>query len=196
MKPFTLGLLAVLALLVSGSLAFASGGYDNGTPAGKGNWDVDITINPNDMIENGQSYLVWGYGLTDHLDFHGYVSHEAGGTDQIYYGLMYNFYSNDWLDLSTAAGARHRLDQTDAFFPQVLYTVKLPDGFDIIGSAVNVYNATEGYNRGVTLDIALRFPISLEFTPSFARDIKFSIGAFRGVNGTKWNPTYSVDFRF
>ena len=185
-----------LAFAFSGQSANASGGYDNGTPAGKGNWDFDLTINPGDMIENGQSYVVWGYGLTDHLDFHGYASHEAGGTNQIYYGLMYNFFSNDWIDLSSAVGFRHRLDVTDTFFPQVLYTVKLPNNFDIIGSAVNVYNTTGGYNRGVALDVALRIPVSIEFTPSFVRDIKFSVGAFRPVSGKNWYPTYSVDFRF
>ena len=196
MKRFALALMSIMFGLFSATFATASGGYDNGTPAGKGNWDIDITINPADMIENGQSYLVWGYGLTDNLDFHGYVSHEAGGTDQVYYGLMYNFYSNDWLDLSTALGVRHRLDVTDAYLPQLLYTIKLAEGFDVIGSAVNVYNMTDGYNRGVALDVALRIPVSIEFTPSFVRDVKFSLGAFRGAGGSKWNPTYSVDFRF
>lgn len=196
MKFFALAFTTVLLGLFSTTYATASGGYDNGTPAGKGNWDIDITINPADMIENGQSYLVWGYGLTDQLDFHGYASHEAGGTDQVYYGLMYNFYSNDWLDLSTAIGFRHRQDVTDVFLPQLLYTIKMPKGFDVIGSAVNVYNMTDRNNRGVALDVALRIPVPVEFTPTFARDIKLSIGAFRGVSGTKWNPTYSVDFRF
>lgn len=195
MKQFTLALTAMLAGLFSTTFAFASGGYDNGTPAGKGNWDIDITINPADKIESGQSYLVWGYGMTDQLDFHGYVSHEAAGTDQLYYGLMYNFYSNDWLDLSTAIGLRHRLEITDIFLPQLLYTIKMPKGFDVIGSAVNVYNITDGYNRDVALDVALRIPVPIEFTPTFVRDIKVSIGAFRAVSGT-WNPTYSVDFRF
>jgi len=176
--------------------ANASGGFDNGTPAGKGNWDVDLTINPGDIIENGQSYVVWGYGLTDQLDFHGYFSHEAGGTNQVYYGLMYNFYSNNWLDLSSAVGLRHRLDVTDAYFPQLLYTVKLPNDFDIIGSAVNVYNTTGGYNRGVALDVALRIPVPLEITPSFVKDIKLSLGAFRGAGKKNWYPTYSIDFRF
>lgn len=196
MKLFALAFTTALLGLFSTTFATASGGYDNGTPAGKGNWDIDITINPADMIENGQSYVVWGYGLTDQLDFHGYASHEAGGTDQVYYGLMYNFYSNYWLDLSTAFGVRHRLDVTDVFLPQLLYTIKMPEGFDVIGSAVNVYNMTDKNNRGVALDVALRIPVSVEFTPTFVRDIKFSIGAFRGVSGTKWNPTYSVDFRF
>jgi len=186
----------ILLPLVIGSQSYASGGYDNGTPAGQGNWNIDLTLNPADIIENGQSYIVWGYGLTDHLDFHGYASHEAGGTNQLYYGLMYNFYSNDWMDLSSAVGARHRLGVTDVFFPQALYTIKLPGEFDIIGSVVNVYNTSEGYNRGVALDVALRIPVSIELTPSFVKDIKFAIGAFRGAGGETWYPTYSIDIRF
>jgi len=193
MKTITL---ALATFLLTGSIAQASGGYDNGTPAGKGNWDIDITINPADMIENGQSYLVWGFGLTDYLDFHGYVSHEAGGTDQVYYGLMYNFYSSDYLDLSTAAGARHRLEITDALFPQLLYTIKLPNDYEIIGSLVNVYNTTDSYNRGLARDVALRIPVSLGFAPSYVKDVKFAVGAFSGVGSGKWHPTYSVDFSF
>lgn len=84
----------LLTLITLGSAAYASGGYDNGTPAGKGHLDLDFTINPGNQIDNGQSYIVWGYGITEKLDFHGYVSHEDNGTNQIYYGLMYNFISN------------------------------------------------------------------------------------------------------
>lgn len=188
--------LTFAALLLSGSFAQASGGYDNGTPAGKGNWDIDVTINPADIIENGQSYVVWGYGLTEHLDFHGYASHEAGGTDQIYYGLMYNFYSDAYLDLSTAAGPRHRLDKTDIFFPQFLYTIKLPNDYEIIGSFVNVYNVSDNYNRGISRDVALRIPLNFDFAPSYVEDIHFAIGAFSGVGFGDWHPTYSIDFSF
>lgn len=118
-----------LAFGLTGEMASAAGGYDQGTPAGKGNLVLDFTINPGNRIEAGQSYVVWGYGLTDRLDFHGYISHEASGTNQIYYGLMYNFFSNDWLDLSTAFGFRDRLGVTDIFLPQLLATVKLRKGF-------------------------------------------------------------------
>lgn len=187
---------ALAAFLLSGSVAQAAGGYDSGTPAGQGNWDFDFTLNPGDVIDNGQSYLVWGYGLTDHLDFHGYASHEANGTDQIYYGLMYNFYSNDYIDLSTAVGFRHRLDKTDIYLPQVLYTIKLPHDYEIIGSIVSVYNITDNFHRGVSRDVALRIPLKFDFLPSNIKDLHLSIGAFSGVSGENWYPTYSVDFSF
>ena len=141
------GLLLAFAAFLSTNLALASGGYDHGTPAGRGNLDLDFTLNPGNAFDDGQSYIVWGYGLTEKLDFHGYVSHEADGTNQAYMGLMYNFYSNDWLDLSTAIGFRQREDITDIFLPQLLYTVKLPNEFDIIGSAVSVYNLTDNDNH-------------------------------------------------
>jgi len=193
----------LLSLLLPSSFTYASGGYDNGTPAGKGNLDLDLTLNPGDVFTNvagpkgvfnrGQSYLVWGYGLTDHLDFHGYVSHEASGINQIYYGLMYNFYSNNWLDLSTAVGLRHRLKEIDIFSPQLLYTVKLPEDFDVIGSFVNVYGSTKKQNLGISTDIALRVPVPELLTPSFANNIKIAIGMFRNASGVL-TPTYSVDF--
>ena len=183
-------------LLLCGTLAQASGGYDHGTPAGKGKWDIDVTINPADAIKNGQSYVVWGFGLTENLDFHGYVSHEVGGTNQIYYGLMQNFYSNDHLDLSTAIGPRHRQNKIDIFFPQLLYTIKLPNDYEIIGSFTNVYNLTNKNNLGMARDVALRIPINLSFAPSYIENIHFTIGAFSGVGLGKWNATYSIDLSF
>ncbi len=185
----------VLILLSLGSYAYASGGYDNGTPAGKGRLDLDFTLNPGDVIDDGQSYVVWGYGVTDKLDFQGYFSHEAGGTDQLYYGFSYNFLSNDILDLSTAFGLRHREGKTDAIFPQILYTVKLPNDFDIIGSSVLVYRTDDRKNLGTTFDIALRIPVPNKYTPAFAKSVKFAIGAFRGT-ANRWLPTYSLDFKF
>ncbi|MDX8382093.1 MAG: hypothetical protein R8M14_08295 [Ghiorsea sp.] len=175
--------------------AYASGGYDNGTPAGKGHLDLELTWNPGDIIDNGQSYAVWGYGLTDRLDFHGYVSHEAGGTDQIYAGFMYNFLQNNRIDLATAVGVRHRRTINDLFWPQLLYTIKINKGYDVIGSVVNVYNQTLKTNRGMTYDVAFRIPLSILNTSTFLDNTKLAIGAFRSLSG-KFHPTYSIDFRF
>ena len=203
-------ILPILIQVFMASLSFASGGYDNGTPAGKGKLDLDITINPGDLSkewpenldEKGQSYIVWGYGLNDFFDFHGYVSHGADGTDQIYYGIKYNFVSTDWLDLSTATGLRHITSRTDLIFPQLLYTIKLPQDFDIIGSFTNVYNTKEDNNIGQSSDVALRIPVPKSMTPSSVRDIKIAIGLFKPStrdwkpSTSNWYPTYSVDFRF
>lgn len=187
-----------LAAIATANVGHAAGGYDQGTPAGQGEWDLDFTLNPGDKIEKGQTYLVWGYGLTDKLDFHGYASHETNGTNQVYAGLMYNFYSNEWLDLSTAIGFRERNKVTDIFLPQLLFTAKLPYDYDIIGSAVNVYNLEADFNRGVAYDIAVRIPIPDALTPAFLRaaNPKLSLGAFNGVTTDKWYPTYSFDFEF
>ncbi|KIM09964.1 MAG: hypothetical protein KU29_01570 [Sulfurovum sp. FS06-10] len=109
------------------SSLFASGGYDNGTPAGKGNIDLDFTWNPNDIIEKGQSYVVWGYGLTNSIDFHGYASHEAStGNDQIYWGFMKNFFQNPWVDLSTAYGIRHRKEKYTPISPNCFIRLNFP----------------------------------------------------------------------
>jgi hypothetical protein len=52
------------------SIVFASGGYDHGTAAGKGNWDISLTWNPFNYFDQGQSYAVLGYGLTNRLVIH------------------------------------------------------------------------------------------------------------------------------
>ncbi|MBK6717824.1 MAG: hypothetical protein IPG57_22830 [Burkholderiales bacterium] len=189
-----LRLLPLLAMLIATS-GQAAGGYDQGTPAGKGDLDLDFTLNPMDRVKNGQSYVVWGYGLTDRLDFHGYASHEAGGTDQIYYGLMVNFYRNAWLDLSTAFGLRHRSGRTHRLFPQLLYTVRLPQQFDLIGSFTRVTDTKDGPVGRTTIDLALRIPLPEAWRPRLAKEWKLDLGAFRNTGG-QWNPTYSVDFKF
>ena len=202
--------LPLFFLLFLNCACFASGGYDNGTPAGKGNLDLEMTFNPGNYFGYGQSYIVWGYGLTKRIDFHGYVSHPASGVNQIYSGFLYNFMSNKYVDLSTAIGLRYRQKSIESFLPQLLYTVKLPKDFDVIGSFVSVYYdrtaakfkkaisyniAHDKYKGGVTCDIALRAKLPFKKMPAFVRGIKFAIGAFRGVSH-KWYPTYSIDFRF
>lgn len=187
--------LIVVFTLFAGT-AFASGGYDNGTSAGQGKLDLEFTLNPGNYFEEGQSYVVWGYGLSDSLDFHGYFSNEANGTNQIYAGLMYMFFSNETVDLSTALGFRQRKNVTDIFFPQLLYTIRLPQNFDVIGSIVNVYNLTGEHNRAEAFDVGLRIPVPDSLTPATLRDVKLTLGAFRATGRSDWLPTYSVDVRF
>lgn len=174
--------------------AFATGGYDNGSPVGKAKLQLDFTLNPANNYEGGQTYLTWNYGFTDVLGSHGYISHESNGTNQIYSGLKYTFLQSPHLDLSTAIGLRYRDGETHVFSPQLLYTYHLPKDFDIGGSIVNVYDLTDSENLGVSYDVAFRIP----FKFSFLRNIessKFAIGAFRNVSG-QVNPTYSIDIKF
>ena len=42
----------------------ASGGYDNGTATGKGQFQIELTSNPFDKIDFGQTYIVMSYGLS------------------------------------------------------------------------------------------------------------------------------------
>jgi len=173
----------------------ATGGYDNGSPVGDGKLQLDFTLNPGDVVEYGQSYMTWNYGLSDSLAFHGYGSHEAKGVNQIYYGLKYTFFQNDSWDLSTATGFRHRLEETHIYLPQLLYTYKLFDGYDIGGSIVNVYDLYDKENLGTTFDIAFRIPFKLSFLEPYVESTKFAFGAFKNASGRTY-PTYSIDFKF
>jgi len=175
--------------------AFGTGGYDNGSAVGRGKLQLDFTLNPADIVEYGQSYITWNYGLTNTLGFHGYVSHEAKGINQIYYGLKYTFLTNDTLDLSTALGLRHRKSKTHIYLPQLLYTYKLPKDYDIGGSIVHVYDITDSSSLGTTFDIALRIPFQFSWLSSYIRSSKFAFGAFRNASGHIY-PTYSIDMKF
>ena len=121
-------------------LLMASGGYDHGTSAGKGNWDISLTWNPFNYFEQGQSYIVLGYGLTKRLDIHGYYSATHNGGDNYYGGLSYQFLNTPFLDLSTAVGMRayRNIRNLHLFLPQLLYTMKLSDRIRIGGSLVDI----------------------------------------------------------
>ena len=118
----------------------ASGGYDHGTSAGKGNWDISLTWNPFNYFAQGQSYVVLGYGLAKRLDIHGYYSATHNGGDNYYGGLSYQFLNTRFLDLSTAVGMRAYTDNSNLhlFLPQLLYTVKLSGRIRVGGSLVDI----------------------------------------------------------
>ena len=80
-----------LSLIILSDSLHSSGGYDNGTSVGKGNIGLDLTWNPLNYWEKGQSYAVISYGLSNSLDIHGYYSIPAEGSDNYYIGILYQF---------------------------------------------------------------------------------------------------------
>ena len=82
--------LLILILLIN-DYSICSGAYENGTSSGKGNLQIDITWNPFNIIEQGQSYIVAGYGLNNKFDIHGYISDHPEKFYSYYYGLYYQF---------------------------------------------------------------------------------------------------------
>ena len=84
--------LKLLYLLNFTTILFASGGYDNGISAGKGRWDISLTLNPFNYFKHGQSYVIVGYGLTERLDIHMYYSNSKNENDNYYGGLFYQVY--------------------------------------------------------------------------------------------------------
>ena len=91
------------------SIVFASGGYDNGSSVGKGKFQIDLTWNPFNKINFGQSYIVVSYGVTDKIDIHGYLSNHYENYNTMYLGLFYQFFKSKNIDLATAFGFRKRL---------------------------------------------------------------------------------------
>jgi len=186
-------------------LIFSSGGYDHGTSTGKGLLELDLTWNPFDLIEFGQSYIVVGYGLTDNLDVHGYYAHQIDKEDNYYYGLFYQFIDTKYLDLATAIGRRHYKisDIEDLFFPQLLFNFKVSKNFTIGGAFVNIQRITNRKlkSRGEAFDIAIYIPLSgVVKLPKFIHELKLALGIFNpGVfepyHGN-YLPTYSIDITF
>ncbi len=190
----------------------ASGGYDHGISAGKGNWDISITWNPFNYFEQGQSYVVLGYGLTKRLDIHGYYSATHNGSDNYYGGLSYQFLNTPFLDLSTAVGMRAYTDNSNLhlFLPQLLYTVKLSDRIRVGGSFVDIRSASLFDNStrdkdtstgsvqgklGVAKDVFLM--VNIYENEKYKIDI--TAGGFNPVlwepKGGDWYPTYSIDIK-
>ena len=185
---------------------FPSGGYDHGTATGKGLLELDFTWNPFNLFEQGQSYVVLGYGLTDRLDIHGYYSIHTEGFHTYYAGLYYQFLRSNTLDLATAVGTRINLEnkKSNLFFPQFLYTIKLKDGYSVGGSFVNilddVYKPVE--SMPVAIDVTFFIPLNRYLSlPDTIKDLKLGLGLFNPVTNSaidprQFIPTYSIDIKF
>lgn len=197
-----------LLLLFLPIILMASGGYDHGTSAGKGNWDISLTWNPFNYFEQGQSYVVLGYGLTHQLDIHGYYSATHNGGDNYYGGLSYQFLDTRFLDLSTAVGIRAYTDNSDLhlFMPQLLYAVKLSKRIHVGGSFVDIRSVSlfdkstsdkkdKSENIGVAKDVFLM--VKIYENDKYKIDI--TAGGFNPVlwepKGQEWYPTYSLDIK-
>ena len=184
-------------LLFFSSNIFGSGGYDHGTSAGKGNWDISLTWNPFNYFSQGQSYAILGYGLTDRFDFHFYYSKPKYGESNYYYGLFYQFLKSNRLDLATSVGIRSFINKPDKhiFAPQLLYTLSLNENYKIGGSIVEIFDYSNKH-KGTANDIF----ISKKIFENKKIKIDFSIGIFFPVlwepENNSWHPTYSFDFTF
>ena len=194
--------LTMIFICLSNSL-YASGGYDNGTSIGKGNLGIDLTWNPFNYWDDGQSYTVISYGIAKKLDFHGYYSIPAKGPANYYIGGFYQFFNNSYLDLATAVGIRSYVSKSEKhiFFPQFLYTLQILYGLKVGGSFVNIRNINKIYrNIGTTADISLIIPIyKSKNINANNKTIDFTIGAFRPAlwkpKKQSWHPTYSIDIK-
>ena len=177
------------------SFLFGSGGYDSGTSAGKGNWDISLTWNPLNYFKQGQSYMVLGYGLTKHIDINGYFSVSQNSSNNYYLGLSYQFIDSQFLDLSTAIGLRAYTDNNtvNLFIPQLLYTVNLSERFRVGGSFVNI--KSESKSLGLAKDLFLM--CKLYENKKYKVDI--TSGAFNPVSwepkSGDWHLTYSLDIK-
>jgi len=187
----------LISLIFSISITFASGAYDHGTAAGKGNIDISLTWNPFNYFKQGQSYAIFGYGISDRFDFHGYYSRFYNGDNNYYYGLFYQLYQSRRLDLSTAIGFRKYNNQntTHLFIPQLLYTIYLTEKMYIGGSFVDIRSKDSIARIGTAVDIFLIFKIFEKKN----YEVDFTIGGFNPVlwepNTGNWYPTYSIDIK-
>ena len=185
---------------------FPSGGYDHGTSTGKGLWELDFTWNPFNLFEQGQSYVVFGYGVTERMDLHGYYSIHAEGFQTYYAGLFFQFLRSEKVDLATAAGMRINRgnNNNDLFFPQLLYTIKLKDGYSVGGSFVNIMDNVHQPFKSMPLAIDVTFFIPLcryLSLPNTVKDLKLGVGLFNPVTNNavdpgQFIPTYSIDIKF
>ena len=96
----------LITLLLIPCSVWGSGGYDNGTATGKGKFQLDLTWNPFDRFDFGQTYGVLSYGFTNRFDLHGYISRHTGPYYTWYGGIFYQFYKSKRIDLASAVGIR------------------------------------------------------------------------------------------
>ena len=183
-----------------------SGGYDHGTSTEKGLLELDFTWNPFNIFKQGQSYVVLGYGLTNRLDIHGFYSIHTEGFHTYYAGLFYQFLRSEKIDLATAAGIRINRENInrDLFFPQLLYTIKLRDGYSVGGSFVNIISGDDPSvgSMPLAMDFAFFIPLNRYLSlPDRVKELKLGVGLFNPVTNSnvgpgQFIPTYSIDIKF
>jgi len=198
-----------ILLLLLPICLIASGGYDNGTATGKGQFQIDLTWNPFDWVDFGQTYIVMSYGLSHRLDIHGYISHHPQGYKTWYGGVFYQFLKTQKMDLATAVGVRRRFDEnwTHIFAPQLLYTIHLNDRLNLGGSVVNIMeslsdNSTGDRDKklnklGVAVDVGVFY--RLKYKSQKIESISIGIGGFHPATwkpDAYFLPTYSIDIKF
>lgn len=192
--------LIILVLLIN-DFGFSSGGYDNGTSNGKGVLQLDFTLNPFNIFEQGQSYIVCGYGLSNKFDLHGYLSKHAEGYYSYYYGIYLQLIKLKFIDLSSAVGLREysNSDVKHIFYPQLLFTLKLKNNYEIGGSLVSIRNFNNNY-LGSSFDIFISIPIKIGFIKKINKNIyrsNLSVGLFKPAlwkpKNSLFHPTYSID---
>ena len=181
------------------SIIFGSGGFDHGKSAGRGNLDISLTWNPFNYFKQGQSYIIFGYGITNRLDIHGYFSSAKNNPINYYIGTSYQFFKSNRLDLSTAIGFRSFINknaQNHFFFPQLLFKYKSTDKLGLGGSIVNVIDQSFKFNKSAAIDLFLY----LELYENKKYEIDLTLGGFKPVlwkpQGRTWHPTYSIDIKF
>ena len=194
-------IISLIFLFLNNNL-LASGGFDNGTPTGKGKLGLDITINPFNFFKQGQSYIVLSYGITNKINIHGYYSIPADGYDNYYFGLFNQFLKVKNISLATAIGVRQYKKSHDShlFFPQLLYTFNIYKDIKVGGSIVTVRNYKNHFNSlGTTRDISIILPIiKSKESKKLIESTNFCIGFFKPIlwkpKNSSWHPTYSIDF--
>ena len=186
-------------LVLLSCYAWGSGGYDNGTATGKGKFKLDLTWNPFDRFDFGQTYAVMSYGITNRLDVHGYISHHTDNYQTWYGGIFYQFLNTKWLDLATAVGIRRRFDGefTHVFAPQLLYTTYFTEKLYLGGSIVDVRDQNSNSRYGTAIDLGVFFQLS--YKSKKIDEISIGIGGFHPATwkpNTFFLPTYSIDITF
>lgn len=188
----------LICLIQITSIVFASSGYDIGRSAGKGNLDISLTWNPFNYYEQGQSYVIMGYGLNKRIDLQAYYSYSHLYSDNYYGGILYQFYNSNNLYLSTAIGIRKYTNKnsTHFFIPQFLITKKINDTFSIGGSLVSI---RESNNINKLLGTAKDLSLAVKVFNNKKYQVSISIGIFSPVlwkpETGDWYPTYSIDLK-
>ena len=192
--------MCIFLLILLLDTAKASGAYDKGTATGKGRFELSITYNPLGIVPYGQNYGVLSYGLSNRFDMVSYYSSHQNGTKSQYIGGLYQFLNHKKVDLAAAIGLRHTKNQNwDIFFPQLLYTYKLPNDFSIGGSIVRVIELENEKIKGDAIDITFYAP--LKWAKKLNSNIEKAYIGFGFFKNTETNLSkdrlyihYSLDF--
>lgn len=178
--------------------------FDTGTALEKGEFEIDVAVNPFRSIEYGQNFAFLHYGLGNGYEVHGYLSKWGticdwdNSTYETYMGILKQWANFEYVDLATVIGIRKVLNPANnpsLIGPGVLYTLKTNPSFRIAGHLQFIGNIYQQHGRYEVTPLNLGYTSEIGLYFMLTKHLEFAFGCFTNSAGIP-RPIYTFNYYF